>query len=84
MKLLTYPIRFLINRRWFYINIVVPARGKFCFSFKSKLGNENYLQVRQICKTQEEEAQSRPNILDLPEEILVNILEYLDVVDIIK
>ena len=35
-------------------------------------------------KTQEEEAQSLPNILDLPEEILVNILEYLDVVDIIK
>ena len=68
----------------FTSTLYYQPEANLCFSFNSKLGNENYLQVRQICKTQEEEAQSQPNILDLPDEIVVNILEYLDVVDIIK
>ena len=31
-----------------------------------------------------EEADNQLNILDLPEELLVNIMEYLDILEIIK
>ena len=64
--------------------IIYQPRASLCFSFKRKLRNENYFEIRQCFKTQEEDVPSRLNILDLPEEVLVNIMEYLDIVDIIK
>ena len=52
------------------------------FSSRKFGNNENYIQVTQSCKAINEEA--RHHIFDLPEEILANIMEYLDVVDIIR
>jgi len=66
MKLLTYPVRFLVNK-----------------SLKRKFRNE--IPVRQSSNVLAvEEADNQLNILDLPEELLVNILEYLDILEIIK
>ena len=55
------------------------------FSLKRKFRNErNEILVRQSSNGLVEEADNQLNILDLPEELLVNIMEYLDILDIIK
>ena len=64
-------------------NIVFPPPKNLSFSLKRKFRNE--IPVRQSSNVLAvEEADNQLNILDLPEELLVNIMEYLDILEIIK
>ena len=85
MKLLMYPVRFLVNKKCIRSKYRIFPKIHFSFSLKRKFRNErNEIQVRQSSNVLVEEADNQLNILNLPEELLVNIMEYLDILDIIK